>query len=153
MYRREFFPVLLIPSLGFTRSFDSTPQDPWKPSELMEPQELAALLNKSKDGPRIISVAFPVLYRQRHIPGAVPAGPTNKPDGLALLVATVAKYAKDIEIVVYCGCCPLVHCPNIRPAYTLLRKLQFTRIRVLNLPDSFRKDWEDKGFPVEPAHA
>jgi thiosulfate/3-mercaptopyruvate sulfurtransferase len=154
MRRRDFFPMLSFPVLGMASSAlhlgpDSEPKDPWEPADLMEPEELAQILKEAKR-PKIISVAFPVLYRQRHIPGAVPAGPTNKSDGISLLTSAVSKYQRDAEIVVYCGCCPLVHCPNVRPAYATLRQLKFTRVRVLNLPNSFRKDWEDKGFPVEP---
>jgi rhodanese-related sulfurtransferase len=124
--------------------------NPWTPSELLEPAQLAEILKTRSGQPHVICVAFPVLYRTRHIAGAEFAGPGSKPEGIASLKQTVAHLPKTADIVLYCGCCPMVRCPNIRPAYRALKELGFTRVRVLSLPDDFRKDWEDKGYPVEP---
>jgi rhodanese-related sulfurtransferase len=125
--------------------------DPWTPSELILPAQLAEVLKTHSGQPHIVCVAFPVLYRTRHIAGAQFAGPTSKPEGVASLKQAVAQLPKNADIVLYCGCCPMVRCPNIRPAYRTLKELGFTRVRVLSLPDDFRRDWEDKGYPVEPA--
>ena len=46
--------------------------NPWAKSDIVEPAALAAEL-KTPQRPMIISVAFPVLYRNRHILGAVDA--------------------------------------------------------------------------------
>jgi hypothetical protein len=94
-------------------------------------------------------VAFPVLYRQKHIIHADFAGPGSKPEGLEALKTAVASTAKDSEIVLYCGCCPIVRCPNIRPAYKTLKDAGFTKVRVLNIPENFHTDWVAKGYPVE----
>ena len=51
--------------------------------------------------------------------------------------------------MIYCGCCPLAHCPNLRPAYTALKELGFSRLRILNLPENFGTDWADRGYPTE----
>jgi len=51
--------------------------------------------------------------------------------------------------VIYCGCCPFDHCPNIRPAYTALNAMGFKKLRVLVLPTNFATDWVDKGFPMQ----
>jgi len=40
-------------------------------------------------------------------------------------------------------------CPNIRPALELMRQMGFTRVRALYLPDNFKADWIDQGYPVE----
>ena len=53
------------------------------------------------------------------------------------------------NLVVYCGCCPFSRCPNIRPAFTALRDMGFTRLRVLILPKDFAADWVAKGYPVQ----
>ncbi len=123
-------------------------KDPWAESELMEPAALAEALQGTGPKPTVISVAFPVLYRQRHIENALPAGPTSKPEGLALLKQTVTKLPKDQAIVIYCGCCPMEHCPNIRPAYSVLKTKGFRNVKVLQLRTNLRTDWTAKGYPV-----
>jgi hypothetical protein len=55
---------------------------------------------------------------------------------------------KDANIVIYCGCCPFVKCPNIRPAFTLLNKMGFKKHKLLNLSHNVKTDWIDKGYPV-----
>jgi hypothetical protein len=40
-------------------------------------------------------------------------------------------------------------CPNIRPAFAMLRDMGFAKIRVLILPNDFSKDWADKGLPYD----
>jgi thiosulfate/3-mercaptopyruvate sulfurtransferase len=114
----------------------------------MSPASLAENLRGSAPHPAILCVAFPVLYRQKHIPGAEFAGPTSKPEGLEALKAAAAKLPRDKEIVIYCGCCPMVRCPNIRPAYSALKALGFKHPRVLNLAENFHTDWASKGYPV-----
>jgi thiosulfate/3-mercaptopyruvate sulfurtransferase len=126
-------------------------QDPWTPDKLIEPADLAKLLSGNGPKPTVISVAFPVLYRQRHIAHALPAGPTSKPEGLAALREAVSTLPKNREIVIYCGCCPMEHCPNIRPAYTALETAGFRNVRVLELRSNLRADWTAKGYPVEPS--
>jgi len=51
-------------------------------------------------------------------------------------------------VVLYCGCCPWGKCPNIDPAYKLMKSLGFTRLKVLHIADNFGTDWVDKGYPV-----
>ena len=41
----------------------------------------------------------------------------------------------------------------MKPAYTLLHRLGYTKIRVVEIPNSFGKDWVDKGYPVVGASA
>src|SRR5690348_7876139 len=84
---------------------------------LVQPAELAARLSAK---PAIFYVGPNVLYHSKHIPSAVFAGPGGKADGLALLKAAVEKLPRDREIVIYCGCCPWDHCPNIKPAMAML---------------------------------
>ena len=122
--------------------------DPWKPSELLEPTALAAQLKGPKP-PEVICVAFPVLYRLKHIEHAVFAGPGSKPEGIAMLKKTAATLPRDADLVIYCGCCPMSHCPNIRPAYRALKEMGFTHIRVLSIPTNMDADWYAKGYPSE----
>jgi len=145
MHRRSF---LLNSLLAAYLRGEETSADPWKHAELLKPEELAKMLNADETH-CIICVTFPVLYRQKHIPGARLAGPTNKPEGIAALRAAVSGLHRDAEIVIYCGCCPMKNCPNVRPAYGALRRMKFSDIRVLDLPTNFHTDWETKGYPVE----
>jgi thiosulfate/3-mercaptopyruvate sulfurtransferase len=123
--------------------------DPWPKSALMAPAALAKTLNSDGLRPAVLCVAFPVLYRQRHIIHAEYAGPGNSAEGIELLKKAVAKLQKNDEIVMYCGCCPMVDCPNVRPAYSALAKLGFTNVKVLDIPKNFHTDWVAKGYPVE----
>jgi thiosulfate/3-mercaptopyruvate sulfurtransferase len=115
---------------------------------LIQPREVAASLN-GKGKPEVIHVGFNVLYRSKHIPGSIYAGPAQKPEGLAALKAAVEKLPRNREIVIYCGCCPWDHCPNIKPAMELLRQMGFTRAKAMYVPDNFKVDWMDHGYPVE----
>lgn len=122
--------------------------DPWTAHEVLDPAVLASVIRNGK-APLVISVAFPVLYRNRHITGALDAGSTAKPEGIAALRKLVAKHSKDDEVVIYCGCCPMVKCPNIRPAYRALKEMGFKKIRVLNIPTNMTTDWYAKDYPSE----
>ncbi len=126
--------------------------EPWSKAELMEPAALAASMH-SGARPMIISVAFPVLYRSKHIAGALDAGAASKPEGIEALKKLVADKPKDAEIVIYCGCCPMDKCPNVRPAFAALREMGFRKVRVLSLPTNAATDWYAKGYPSEKSSA
>ena len=55
---------------------------------------------------------------------------------------------KDTKVVVYCGCCPFEHCPNVRPAIDVLKEMKFTNYYLLNLSHNLKTDWIDKGYPT-----
>ena len=116
---------------------------------LMQPKDLAAALAAKGSAPAMIHVGFNVLYRSKHIAGSIYAGPAAKPEGLAMLKAAVEKLPRDREIVIYCGCCPWDHCPNVKPAMELLKQMGFTRAKALYVPDNLKVDWIDRGYPVE----
>ena len=117
---------------------------------LMPPKELAALLGKpGADKLSLIHVGFPVLYRGKHIPHSVFAGPGAKPEGLENLATAVGSASKDRSIVIYCGCCPMDKCPNIRPAFQKLKALGYQNVKVVIIPTNLHEDWTSKGYPVE----
>jgi hypothetical protein len=113
---------------------------------LIQPAELAGKLSSK---PAVFYVGPNVLFRSKHIPAAVYAGPGSKPEGLELLKNAVAKLPHDREIIIYCGCCPWDRCPNIKPAMAMLQEMGFTHAKALDLPDTFKANWIDKGYPVE----
>ena len=116
---------------------------------LIQPGELAAQLATRGAHPVIFQVGPSVLYRGKHIPGAIYAGPASRPDGLALLKEAAGKLPRNREIVLYCGCCPWSHCPNVKPAVALLKEMGFTRVKTMYVGTDFAKDWTDQGYPVE----
>jgi thiosulfate/3-mercaptopyruvate sulfurtransferase len=121
-------------------------------ASLIQPAELAAQLRSSAPKPLILQVGFRALYDSAHIPGAEYAGPAREEEGLRHLRERVASLPRDTAIVIYCGCCPWGHCPNIAAAYGTLRQLGFTHVEALYVADNFGSDWVDKGYPTTQAH-
>ena len=68
--------------------------------------------------------------------------------GQAEAARRVKVAAQNTAIVIYCGCCPWSHCPNVHPAYQMLHSLGFTNVKALYIADNFGTDWVDKGYPV-----
>ena len=127
---------------------------PWTSAEVIHSEDLARTLgNKTAAQPQVFNVGFAALYKSKHIRGSVYAGPGRTDEGLAELRKAVAGVSKDREIVLYCGCCPWDHCPNMKPAFNLLHSLGFSKVKVVEIPNDFAKDWVEKGFPVEGATA
>ena len=119
--------------------------DPWTAGDVVAPEQLA----KDIKSPLVIHVGFDVLYRSSHITGTPYAGPGSKPEGIAELRKAVTGQPKDRDIVLYCGCCPMEKCPNIRPAFATLHEMGFTHVRILDIPMNLKADWIDKGYPTD----
>ncbi|MGA8740329.1 MAG: rhodanese-like domain-containing protein [Terracidiphilus sp.] len=118
-------------------------------AQLMQPAELVPLLKASGARPLVLQVGSRVMFAQAHIPGSVYAGPGSQAAGLQLLERAVAFTSKNKLIVIYCGCCPWNHCPNIGPAYKRLKDLGFTHVKALYMANNFGDDWMAKGYPVD----
>ena len=116
---------------------------------LIQPGEVAAQLAAKGAHPAIFQVGPNMLYRGKHIPGSVFAGPAARPEGLELLKQAVDKLDRNREIILYCGCCPWNNCPNVKPAMALLKEMGFTHAKAMFVETGFGKDWTDKGYPVE----
>ena len=118
-------------------------------SRLIQPAELAkALQSSGTPKPLMIQVGSHVLYAQAHIPGSEYIGSAAGATGIEQLRKRVASLPKNTYIVLYCGCCPWDHCPNVKPADDTLQKLGFTNVKVLYIANNFGTDWVDKGYPV-----
>ena len=127
--------------------------DPWPSESLLEPGALVKEL-QSSNAPMVLCVGFEKLYDAKHIVHAAYAGPGSKPEGLEALKKAAEPLPRDVNLVIYCGCCPLAtKCPNIRPAYKTLQDMGFTHIRVLDIPTNMEKDWYSKDYPSEPGTA
>jgi hypothetical protein len=146
--------LLLAPDIRSTQSGGMNPEkaaDPWTSAQVLHAADLTRELGNAKggDSPTIIYVGFRTLFEGGHIPDAVFYGTASKEEGLAALKKAVAALPRSANLVIYCGCCPFDRCPNIRPAYTALHEMGFTRVRVLVLPTSFAADWVGKGYAMQ----
>ncbi len=118
-------------------------------AQLINPEDLAEILQSPKsDKPLILNVGPHLLYMQAHIPGSEYIGAGSDSQAIKSLRRRVKPLQHNKFIVLYCGCCPWSHCPNVRPAYNELHKAGFTNVKVLYIADNFGTDWVYKGYPT-----
>lgn len=116
---------------------------------LVQPANLAGTLaSPNTPAPLILQVGFRKAYEQAHIPGSEYVGAASDEEGLKALRQRVAQLPKDDAIVIYCGCCPWAHCPNIAAAYEALQQMGFKNVKVIFIADDFGTNWVDNGFPT-----
>lgn len=147
MFRNVVVALLLVFVLAALAQ-EPSPADLHPEIPRISVPELADAVNGTR-APLVLHVGRARLYRYAHIRGSEYAGPAAESDGLAALRKRVQSLPKSTSIVIYCGCCPWEHCPNIKPAFDELRNLGFTNVKALYLPNNFKFDWEDKGYPTE----
>lgn len=133
-----FFMSLSQLSIGQTGEY-------WSANEVMEPAALASILNNPKSAKPVIFNIGPL----DNIKGATKIGSVNNKDNLNKLSKALANVPKDKMVIVYCGCCPFRNCPNVRPAFKMLKDMGFTKPRLLNLKQNLKVDWTDYGYPME----
>jgi hypothetical protein len=139
-----FFLVALFP----LAHAQNTP-NPWSASQTVKPGDLLRELSDPEKAPTVLFVGFQRLYTAGHVKGAQYHGSGGNAEGLAQIKSWAQSQPRSTNLIIYCGCCPMERCPNIRPAFEALRDLGFTKLRVLDLPTSFEVDWADKGFPYD----
>jgi rhodanese-related sulfurtransferase len=138
------FATLAILSIAAAAQANSIPA-----TRLINPEDLVKLLQSSgKDKPLMIQVGSHVLFSQAHIPGSEYIGPASSEAGLQQLRRRIESLPRTKFIVLYCGCCPWSHCPNVKPADNALRSLGFANVKVLYIADNFGANWVDRGYPV-----
>jgi thiosulfate/3-mercaptopyruvate sulfurtransferase len=136
-----FFTAL--PSLPLACAADSAPM------KTLTPEELVRTLAAPKGAkPLLFHVGSHMFYLQAHIPGSEYVGAGATAEGIQNLQRRVSGLPKKTSIVLYCGCCPWSHCPNVSPAYDALLQMGFTNVKVLFMASNFGADWVDKGYPV-----
>jgi rhodanese-related sulfurtransferase len=147
-----FLAAWMLHTIAFQPALaDTEPAASIPAASLIQPAELAIQLRSGVSQPLLLQVGFRALYDRAHIPGAEYAGPAREEEGLRHLRERVATLPRDAAIVIYCGCCPWSHCPNVAAAYAALRQLGFTHVKVLYIADNFGSDWLDKGYPTTQA--
>ena len=118
-------------------------------SHLITIDDLVKILQASKgEKPVLIHVGSHVLYSQAHIPGSEYIGPASDPASLQRLRTDVESLPRKRFIVIYCGCCPWTHCPDMKPADDALHAMGFTNVKSLYIANNFGTDWVDKGYPI-----
>ncbi|HYK56452.1 MAG TPA: rhodanese-like domain-containing protein [Flavisolibacter sp.] len=139
-----FIAFTLITAALVFSSFKQQQEEPWTQDQLLEPSDLARILNNPKaKQPYVYSVGPDATIKN-----SIDIGPADNKENLNELKKQLSKLPKDANIVIYCGCCPFIRCPNIRPAFTLLNEMKFTHQKLLSLQHNIKIDWIDKGFPV-----
>jgi thiosulfate/3-mercaptopyruvate sulfurtransferase len=121
--------------------FAQTPIN-WTADQLMQPADLAKAIEAKKDVPLLYCVG-----PGAPIQGSINIGPGHDENNMKAFKKALATLPKDAAIVIYCGCCPFEHCPNVRPAIDALKQAGFTNYKLLNLEHNIKTDWLDKGYP------
>jgi len=120
-------------------------QEPWTEAQLMQPLELNSILkDKKSEKPLILNIG-----PMGNIKSAVKIGGVTSDDGIAKLKKETLSLDEKKPIVIYCGCCTARNCPNIRPAFILLKELGFKNVKVLDIGHSLQMDWIYKDYLME----
>ena len=135
--------TLIFASLLFCMQ-NANAQNPqnWTSKQLLPPSELAPVL-KTKNAPVIFSIGPAAT-----IPNSIEIGMVKDKANLDKFKKQLSALSKNTKIVVYCGCCPYEHCPNVRPAIDILNQMKFTNYKLLDMPHNIKTDWIDKGYPT-----
>jgi 3-mercaptopyruvate sulfurtransferase SseA len=124
---------------------DTTPTK----ADLVQPAEVAKDLALPEwRRPVLLHVGFSVLYKSGHIPGSKYVGSGSTARGRAELKKALKAIPKDKAVVLYCGCCPWEHCPNVNPAFRVARGLGYKNVKILYIVQDLQHDWVDKGYPA-----
>jgi hypothetical protein len=119
--------------------------EPWTSKDLLEPAALASILKNPKAQQPVVYNIGPLA----DIKGAVNIGSTANKAAMDKLKKSLSGVAKDKMVVIYCGCCPFRNCPNIRPAFNLLKEMGYKNPKLLNLKQNLKVDWTDYGYPMD----
>jgi rhodanese-related sulfurtransferase len=133
---------MIIAATTVQKSAAQNPEN-WTSKQLIQPAELAEKITANKDIPVIFSVGPGAT-----IPHSIDIGTGKDEENIAKLKKELGALPKETKVVVYCGCCPFEHCPNVRPAINTLKEMKFTNFQLLNLPRNLKADWIDKGYPT-----
>jgi thiosulfate/3-mercaptopyruvate sulfurtransferase len=123
-------------------SFAQNPVN-WTKEQLLEPEQLAQSIEKNEAALIVYSIGPGAVIKN-----SINIGSVKEPANMQEFKKQLSKLPKDASIVVYCGCCPFEHCPNVRPAVAALNEMKFTNYKLLNLSHNVKTDWLDKGYPA-----
>ena len=143
MKKEKMFTLIIAAFVlfGFQQCSAQKPEN-WTKDQLVEPASLAKTIISKENIPLIYCVGPGVV-----IPNSINIGPTSEENNLQKFKDSLSKVPRSADIVIYCGCCPFTHCPNVRPAIALLKEMNFTNYHLLDLPHNIKTDWIAKGYP------
>lgn len=141
MRKHRFIFLFLL--IVFSNNLLAQNPENWTSKELTEPSALAKILKENRNVPVIFNVGPGAV-----IPKSIDIGMVNDKKNLAVFKEQLIKLPRSTNILIYCGCCPFEHCPDVRPAIALLQNMQFINYHLLNLPHNIKTDWIDKGYPT-----
>lgn len=143
VYKRKVALVAILSIVFFQNTMAQNPAN-WTPNQLMDPAVLATTIKSNEQVPVIFSIGPGAV-----IPHSKDIGMVKEAENLKKFKDQLAGLSKDTAIVIYCGCCPYEHCPNVRPAIQVLKDMNFTNYKLLDLPHNIKIDWMNKGYPTE----
>jgi len=146
---RTIIVITALLTISFATTLSAFQASAIPTARLIQPEDLVKILqNPTATKPLLIQAGSHVLYAQAHIPGSEYIGPAANDAGLQQLRKRVDSLPRNKFIVLYCGCCPWNHCPNVKPADDALSAMGFTNVKILYIADNFGANWVDKGYPV-----
>jgi len=119
--------------------------NPWTDNDLIQPGILAQSIKNPGSNPVLI---FNIGVAG-NIKGAKSFGAASELHNLVEFKKALSGLPKNTAIVYYCGCCPFERCPNIRPAFKLVKEMGFTQAKLLNLNTNLKTNWIGMGYPME----
>ena len=140
--RHTFFLVSIM--LIFCNIITAQDNEPWNSDQLMEPATLASMMEQNQtENLLVVSVGPGAVVKN-----SVDIGPAQEQANIEKLKTYLKNVPKDKEVVIYCGCCPIGKCPNVRPAFEVVSEMGFHHAKLLNLATNSKVNWIDKGFPT-----
>lgn len=139
---KKFLLLLFLCPL-FSLVSTAQEQEPWTPEELISTKTLADKINQEDNTLKIFSIGFDNIIK-----GSVDIGPGGEEENLNKLKESLKDIPKTETVIIYCGCCPFAQCPNIRPAFQLLKDLGYENPKLVDIPSNIKVDWLDKNYPV-----
>src|SRR6478609_2043555 len=100
--------ILFLLFISCTMAAKAQNPENWTSKQLIEPSDLAQTIQSGKNLPLIFSVG-----PGTSIPHSVAVGMVKDPENLEKLRKELSGLSRKQHIVVYCGCCPFEHCPNV----------------------------------------
>lgn len=148
IFTKAFLTLLMVSIFGFLQAQvlpskgAGLQKNTWTGSQLMKPETLVKII---RAGQKLKIYNIGVV---QNIKGAVNMGAASEKENLKKFAEVLKGIPANTALVVYCGCCPMDKCPNIRPAFQLLNDLKFKNAKLLELPVNVKTDWIDKGYPL-----
>ena len=121
--------------------------NPWTAAQITQPGQLAAKLSKGAK-PVILQVGFQVLYKSKHIPGSIYAGPASTPEGLNALKQAARTLPEECGHLHLLRLLPDRQVPEYSSRICRPESHGLYHLHVVMLSTSFGKDWAAHAYPV-----